>query len=546
MLSGTLRAQLFAMLASILASGCTNVLEGAGGTGTGGSTLDAAFASGPRIVRLTHAQWENTVQDLFGLAEPPGIGRTFSPDPPLGRFVNNVDRLSVSANLWSDYQAAAETIAANVTDDAALLARLTEGLPSDATLGTKFVERFGRRAFRRALDANEVARYTQTFASGTSLYPGLAATTAGVRIVIESMLQSPYFINRIERSEAVVSGIIPLTGYELANRLSYTLVGSMPDDELLRAAEAGDLANATLLRAQVDRLISSPRYVAQFDDYFNQAFALSNYDEIAKNGTAFPEWNQATAEAARTEASLFLNKLQHGGGTVRDLFTSNKTFVNAELAAIYGLPGSFGEDFVEVELDPTQRAGFLTHVGFLAKNAGLTEPKPIHRGSQIIRRILCRDMNALVVDAGALVPTGDTNRERTESISGKGTCGESCHHSGINPLGFAFEAYDAVGRVRDNDNGFPLNTADTYVFEDGRRMQFANGVELSNLMAETPDVHACYLGQTLEFILGRSLTDTDTAIVEQLANASHADNMSLRDAVINVIMSKSFRTRSVE
>nr|MBA3503159.1 DUF1585 domain-containing protein [Deltaproteobacteria bacterium] len=138
-----------------------------------------------------------------------------------------------------------------------------------------------------------------------------------------------------------------------------------------------------------------------------------------------------------------------------------------------------------------------------------------------------------------------TNRQKVESITGVGTCGENCHATIINPLGFAFENFDAVGAVRATDRGFPIDTTGTYHFVDGRVITYTNAVDLSKQLAKAPEVHACYSRQLLEFMLGRDLALLDTGNVGELAQQS-LDKTSIKDLVLSVVASNAFRSRSFE
>jgi hypothetical protein len=495
---------------------------------------------------LTHAQWENTVRDLFSSTQPTGLSDRLRPDPPLGRFDNNVARLTVSAGHWQDYQRSAEAVAEMVVADPALLAAAVPAdLPTDpAQAGPAFVASFGARAFRRPLSAAEIDRYAALFAGGPTHFAEVDATTAGVRLVIEAMLQSPYFLYRTETSAQVAGGAIKLDAYEVASRLSYAFWNTMPDQAVFQAAAAGELDTEDGVRAQADLMFEDPRTRAQFDHFHFQAFEMREYTDVDKDPNLFPQWNTELGQAMQTEMSLFLQSVVFEGGSVRDFLVSPRAFVNAELAEIYGLEGSYDQDYTEVELDPSQRAGFLTRVGFLTRNATLADPDPIHRGVFINLNLLCRPLSALPNLPDNLMPVGDTNRERINSLTGPGTCGEACHATTINPLGFALENYDALGQWRTQDNGFPVDAADTYTFEDGRPIDFQNGVELSAQLADAPEVHACYVQQLLEYLYGRDLTEVDQPLVEALAADSLAHGMSVRELVIRVVSSAAFRYRA--
>lgn len=248
----------------------------------------------------------------------------------------------------------------------------------------------------------------------------------------------------------------------------------------------------------------------------------------------------------QTEAQLFFDSIVFGNGTIGDLFTSRTAFVNDELAPIYGMDGSFGPEFVQVELDDAQRAGVLTRVGFLAKNATLTEPDPIHRGVFVNLNLLCREISAVPNLPDDLMPVGDTNRERIDSITGEGTCGESCHGGIINPIGFALENYDALGGWRTQDNGFPVDAAATYVFEDGRSISFQNGLELSQQLAQAPEVHACYVRHLVEYLYGRDVNEGDAAVIDSLAQQSLEGGLTIREIVVRLVSLRAFRYRPVD
>ncbi|HEY5921620.1 MAG TPA: DUF1592 domain-containing protein [Kofleriaceae bacterium] len=496
-----------------------------------------------RFPRLTHAQWETTVKDLFGLPAESGLSSAFTPDPQLGRFENNIARLQTSSGLWRDYQLAAETIATRVTTDAALYAGLVPN--ASAADAREFITGFGLRAFRRPLTDAEVERYVMLFSTGPGVFPAQDPFAAGVRLVVQGMLQSPFFLYRTELSTTKEGVGIPLNNYEVASRLSYLFLNSMPDAELFDAARLGKLLDADGVREQASRLLDDPRTRDQFRRFHFQAFKVADYADLDKNTTTFPTWKPELGGMMQEEALRFLDSVIAGDGGIADLLTSNRAYVNADLAKVYGLPGTFGTDYVEVELDPNVRAGLLTRAGFLAKNATLTESDPIHRGVFINLDILCRQIIAPPNIPDNLVKMGNTTREKVNSITGEGTCGEGCHHAIINPLGFAFENFDAMGVARTTDNGFPVDTASAYTFVDGREISFQNAVDLSKQLAATPEVHACYSQQLLEYMLGRDLLQVDKVVVKELAAQSMKENLSIKELVLSVVTSSTFRVRAI-
>ena len=499
-------------------------------------------SSADRFPRLTHTQWESTVKDLFNLPAESGLSSTFTPDPQLGRFDNNIARLSTSSGLWSDYQQAAEAIAQRVTTEADLYAFLVPD-PTTADART-WISGFGLRAFRRPLTDNEVERYSQVFTSAPTKFPTLDPFKAGVRLVVQSMLQSPYFLYRAELSADKVGIGFPLNGYEVASRLSYLLWNTMPDQELFDAARTGKLLTTDGVREEAARLFDDPRTQAQFRRFHYQAFKVSDYGDLDKSTTVFPNWKHELGGMMQEEALRFLDDIVKNDGGVTELLTSTKAFVNGDLAKVYGVSGTFGTDYQEVQLDPSVRAGLLTRAGFLAKNATLTESDPIHRGVFINLDIICRPITAPPNIPDNLMKTGNTTREKVDSVTGEGTCGEGCHHTIINPLGFAFEEFDAIGAYRTTDNGYPVNTADKYAFPDGRVLEYQNAVELSQQLAASPEVHACYSRQLLEYILGRDLQQVDQVIVSDMANRSLKDKLSIKELLLSTVTSNTFRART--
>ncbi len=499
------------------------------------------LAEAPQFPRLTHLQWENSVRDLLYLADDLDVSSAFLPDPPLGRFDNNIARLQITSGLWSDYQRAAESIGERAAGEAAII----DAIAPDRD-AANFIASFGRRAFRRPLNDTERDRYDAMFTAGAAHFAELGTFQAGLRMVVESMLQSPHFLYRTELTGIEQAGIHTLTEFEVASRLSYAFLNTMPTDELLDLAESGGLSSGEEVRAAATALLDDPRAQAQFAHFHFQAFEMREYLDLDKDAGLFPEWDRANGASLRTGAEMFLGSVLFEGGTLTDILTSRRAFVDAELARLYGIEGEFTDEFVEVELDPSQRSGFLTRAGFLAKNATLTEPDPIHRGVFVNLSLLCRDLPAVPDLPDDLMPVGDTNRQRVESLTGDGTCGAGCHSRLINPIGFALENYDALGQWRDQDNGFPVDAADIYIFEDGTEISFNNAVELSDQLAASPAVHSCYIRQVLEYLHGRDLAEADEGTIAELARASQEDGLALREVLIEAVSGNAFRLRATK
>jgi hypothetical protein len=240
---------------------------------------------------------------------------------------------------------------------------------------------------------------------------------------------------------------------------------------------------------------------------------------------------------------LFLDRLFEQGYGLNELLTSTVGFANAEMAPLYGVEVS-GDEFQQVDLG-ADRPGLFTRLGFLAYNGTLRDPDSIHRGVEINSVVLCATLAPPpgVIPALPNIAPGQTNRERVNAHTGPGTCGESCHGTIINPIGFAFENFDALGQWRDTDNGKPVETAGTYRFADGLK-DFNDAPELMALIADSPQAHACFAQHLAEYGLGRDLSEADRDLVDSLQVASMASNASIKESLMAVVSSPAFGRRS--
>ncbi len=523
---------------------------GGGGGGGGGGSGVVVPSPGTRAARLTHEQWENSTRDLLYLDDRPGLAGSFRPDPVTAGFAFDDDgwSMSVDQTLWSSYQRAAVQLAEDVTSDAASLARiLPAGGGDDATRARAFVTSFGERAYRRPLSSDEVDELFGIWQTGSTLYEGVPALQAGVRLVIEAALQSPYFLYRVESSTEESSGVIPLSDYEIADRLSYALWNTMPDDELFAAAAAGELHTADQVADQAGRMLADPRAEDVVAHFHALLLRVDRYAGINPSAAFFPDVSPTLETSALRENDMFVRHVFTTNGGWNDMLTSTDTFVDSELARIYGLSGTYPDDeLVPATLDPAQRRGIFTQVGFLASNSTSVDPDPIHRGIFLVRRVACVDLEP----PGGMIPPlpaamGRTNRETVEDHTEQpGSECVACHGEIINPFGFPFEMYDAIGQFRTEDNGFPVDSS-SRPHLDGQRVPVADALALADALAASDAVHECYAKHWVEYAFGRHEEPSDAALVAALARESH-DGASIRDLIATLVTSRSFLTRSVE
>ncbi len=527
--------------------------ETPGGGGGGGETPAGPLlpVASSRVPRLTHAQWEATAKDLLGLTALPGLSGAFTPDP-LGTssFNNDEAVLVVTSGLWADYQRAAEQLAAKATATAEDLARFVpSGLPADAAGKAKaFVTQFGRRAFRRPLTSAEVDTYAALFAQGPTLTDATDPFIAGVRITVAAMLQSPHFLYRVETSSGPAGQEFPLSSHEVATRLSYALLGTMPTPELSVLADTGALDTAEGVTGAATALLKDPRAKAVMTDFHRQLFRVRQYENIQKDATLFPEFTAQTPAALQREHELFVQAVVFDQGAgLSELLTAPYAFVNRLTAPLYGLPAQdYTDTFQRVELAGGKRKGLLSQAGFLSYFGTARVQNTILRGAFVNHEVLCASLPpppAAVPPLPALEP-GMTNRERVERHTGKGTCGGGCHGALINPIGYGLEGFDAVGRVQTTDNGKPVDASGTYAF-DGTPASYADGAAMIDLIAGSAQAHGCYAQHLLEFALGRSHRLEDEALITAQGGASRG-GASVQSLLVRLVASKPFRYRAPE
>ena len=501
-----------------------------------------------RASRLSKAEYENTARDLLGAPMSLGITTAFVADSSSTTFNNNGGDLVVTSTEWQDFQTAAETLAERATASTAALTAIAGGTLPTTTDG--LIRAIGRRAFRRPLTAAEVTAYTALTPQAASYYTGLPAQQALARIVLEAMLQSPHFLYRVELSTNVSSDVILLTGSELASRLSYALWQSMPDEALLVAAENQTLQTAEGYTAEATRLLADSKAKTSVNAFHSQLLDTAKYADVTRSTTLFPEFSLALRDSMRLEQEKFIEAqvfTEQAG--LAGLLTSPTTYVDANLARVYGLTGTFDSNFQKITFNDGKRGGLFTQIGFLTANATSTKTAPISRGVFLNHKILCAPLPSPPANLPPL-PADDpavpkTMRQRITEFTGTGTCGAGCHSTMINPAGFAYEHYDALGRWQDTDNGLPVDAADRYFFE-GVRREYDGAAGFATAMKEEPMAHRCYAQHWVEFLHGRAVGDADKAMIARVGKLSWQDQIPVTQVLRLLVESESFKTRSTE
>lgn len=513
------------------------------GGGSAGASAAAVVSSGARLSRLTHFQWQNAVRDLLRLKTLPVVPQ-LQADAVQGFDNNNAGpALDVSLELRSDYEQASESIArALVADATAVAALVPKTAPSDFEGKSRAVIRaLAERAYRRPLRGDEDRALWDLFSQGPSLVNNTDRFKAGLEVLVGALLQSPMFVYRVELGEGENTDDFSLTPFELATRLAFALTDTMPDDELFEAARAGRLKTADEVERQASRLLQSDAAKASGRHFHEQLFRMAAYDRISKDPKSFPTFSPDLPQLMKEESLRFLDDILADERPAEAILNGDTSFVNAKLAALYDVSGSFDDGFKKTTLNTKQRRGLLTQAGFLAANADAHNPDPIHRGVFISHVLLCKVLPPPAMNASP-VPVSETktNRQRVEAHTGKGTCGAGCHATLINPLGYAFESFDAMGRYRTKDNGADVDASGEYGELSEGPIRFSDGIELSEQLSHSRDFHECYFDNWLQYLWAREPHEGDSVALAASVKAS-LDGQSVRDVLMAMITSPSFR-----
>jgi hypothetical protein len=525
----------------------------AGGSGTAGSVAMSlppppsavpdpdpctSQSAGPRMVRrLTAPQFRDSLRDLFFRDAALPTLTVFS-DPVVLGFSGDASALLVqglNAQQLADY---AETVAHwAVTTH---LSQLSTCTTTDAACRQSFIRSFGRRAFREPLPDARVKTYEALFALESTFADGAEA-------VVTAMLQSPFFLYRRELG-ATTGTTVKLTPYEVASSLSYLLTGSMPDDPLLAAADAGQLATPQQLDQQVTRLLQDPRAPDALMGFMSGWLGLERVNTVVKDDTVFKP--SATLKASMLgETRAFLLDAFNRNLPVSQLFTADYSFFNQELAQFYGIYPSDGTqlsatDFGKVTLRAGQRnPGLLAQASVLTGYSDAAISSPVLRGKLVRTRLLCQSIPPPPADVDTkLKPStqAQTTRQHFEQHTTAGSACKTCHTL-MDPIGYGFEHYDAFGRWRDQENGLPIDATGTVRGAAGGDLAFDGLTALSTYLSTNDDVKQCLVRYWSYFAYGAVSWSQDACTFDAIRGGAGA--YGLRDVLTAIVHAPHFTQR---
>jgi hypothetical protein len=503
---------------------------GAAGVGPASCTGGVSVAATP-LRRFTHTEYDHAVRALLGTALEPA--RDFPPDSPAGGFASNRGEAASQLGI-EKLMLAAEALAV----EAAPRLFAACGEAGEAACAHGIYSELARKAYRRALDATELAELDQLYLWGQT--NGGAAL--GYEVVLERVLQSPHFFYHIERTGPVLPGttVAPLTGASVADRLAAFVWHSLPDVALLDAAERGELDTAAGIAAQAERMLADAQgrdgVVAFFDEYLDIE-KLANTEK----GSTYPAYTPTVRTEMWNETASFVDfVLRQGDGKLETLLTSPLAMPSASLAPLYGLTP--GQAFTP--MDPLVRSGILTHPAVLAVHAHSDQSSPVRRGAFIRDRVLCTPLPDPPPNVNAnppVVTPGATTRQRFEQHRAEPSC--SVCHSLIDPVGFAFERYDGMGLYRTMDGALPIDTTGMLTGTQDIDGAFQDGVELSKRFATSKQVRDCMATQWLRYAVRRVETAADGCSQAQIS-AGFRESGDMKELVRAVVQSDAFRYKN--
>jgi len=490
----------------------------------------APTGEGAAIRRLNEGQYLRSIEQVFG----PGIrvpGR-FAPSlREQGLLAIGEAHVSVSPSGFEQYELRAREIAQqalampSVRPDCA-----RQGSAFDRVCAANFLAAYGRKLYRRPLDSAEL---TGVLATSERASAARGDFVLGLEAGLSRLLVSPNFIFRVERPAASPDGQgqRQLDDYSLATRISFLLWDAAPDEELLAAAERGELRDQAKLAAQVDRMMASPRFEQGVRSFFFDMLGFDQFAGLVKDQAIFPKFNSELARDAQEQTlRTLVNMLIAERGDYRDIFTTRKTFMNRGLAALYRVPApAAGVEGWAPYTFPADspRAGLLSLSGFLMLDPTHEgKSSPTIRGKTVRELLLCQPVPAPPPNVNFSIVQDDSNpllktaRQRLIAHQESPACA-GCHAL-TDPIGLSLENYDGIGAYRSHEHDAEIDATGTF---DGK--PYVGLIGLSQRLRESPDVPGCLVQRVFEYGSGRAVGAGDNAWLEVEITRFESDGFRL-------------------
>ncbi len=531
------------------ASNSGGTSSGGGSASVGGSVSTEACTDGvalakARIWRLSDAQYVNAVRQLFGVTAGPHITQV----EDVAEFTNLSELSPVSNNTIASYQVAAKDIARQAV--ASHFDTFMACGTSDSCV-QQFVRNRVARAFGRRLDDTEVAGYVDVYHAGLTESPQM-----GVRLMIEATLQSPSFLYRTELGTPTPGGPkgqVSMTPHEIAALLAFSLTNSVPDEALWQKADTGAIADPVVYGQEVDRLLALPETKANLTQLAGYWLGIEKLKLTEKDTSPgkFPEFTPALKADMTLSTQLFVQDLLTTG-TVTDLVTSSKMFLNESMATAFGIPGVTGTEMKPVQVAAAERHnGILSQPGVLAAYSRPTRGDPIHRGLFAFYGLACGGQvpapPATALAVAATFPPDSTERELAGLRAANPVC-LACH-ARFDPLGLITERFDPIGRYHETDANGPVDQSSAIITLGPDLDGPVNGVaEFTAKLVQGRRLSDCAAQNLAVFTLGRDTVDVraDTSCALQSVKDAFAKTGKFQDFYKALITNPGFLKRDVQ
>lgn len=496
--------------------------------------------------RLLKRQYVNAVRTLLG-AEAAAAA-----EPPSDASVEGFDaigarQLGISDSALSAYESSARSVAAaamgNMGRIEGLLGCAPSG-PEDASCHAHFVARFGRLSWRRPLTGVEAQRYV-ALAQAAAKEAG--DFYMGIEFAITAFLQSPNFLYMVEVGSPVGADRNELSDYELLTRMSFFLNDTTPDPVLLDMVEKEGLKTEESIRGVAAVMLARLEARKALASFYAELYRLRELDVMVKDAQAYPQFSPDLARSMKEETlRLIEDVVWERDVDVREMMSADYTFVDADLAALYGAKESpEGGLFVKASLPKEQgRAGLLGNASFLARFSHAARTSPTLRGKFVRERLLCQPIPPPPPEVTSTLPPESTSEPKTmKELLAEHQTNPSCKacHAQMDPIGIMFETFDPLGGYRTTDKGLPL---DTLTQAEGIGV-FSNPRELGAKLRQDPAVAMCVLRNLYRNALGQMESTGEEAALVELEEAFMASGYRVKDLLVDIVASPAFRVVGV-
>jgi hypothetical protein len=493
----------------------------------GPHTLSAAF------IQKNHAPVEDVYRPFeFSLFEP-----AIDPDPNW-TFVPHL----ASIGITGPFDVAGR---GNTPSREKVFTCYPDTASEEASCAREIVETLATRAYRQPVDVEQISTLMSFYEEGRAK----DGFESGIELALRRILASPEFMFRFERDPEIIGdkSYYRIDDLELASRLAFFLWSSIPDDELLALASRNRLHDASVLERQVARMLADPRAAALVENFAGQWLYLRNLETKGGAVEQFPDFDNNLRQAFRTETEMFFANIVHEDSSVLELLTADYTFVNERLAKHYGMNDIYGSHFRKVRHANPARRGLLGHASFLMVTSYPNRTSPVQRGVWVLENIVGAPIPLPPPNVPELEESAEhasrpqTLRDQMELHTSQPFCA-GCHKI-MDPVGFALENFDAIGRWRDEDNGQPIDASAKLV--DGTPIDGAEDLQAALMNYSGSFVHTL-TEKLMTYGIGRGLEYYDMPAVRAIVKDAARNDYRFSSIVKGIVASDAFQMRSVE